>query len=104
MTNFNLIATVVKREHKTMHQSSTIAIYALIPNFSRPEIQRSMTGTREWEYIKYPKPIVSLKNFSRNKTLNKCNNKHTKHKCYVIKYILLISLFKNITNTLNNIT
>ena len=37
---------------------------------SRPEIQRSMTGTREWEYIKYPKPIVSLKNFSRNKTFN----------------------------------
>ena len=22
-----------------------------------------MTGTREWEYIKYPKPIVNLKNF-----------------------------------------
>ena len=22
-----------------------------------------MTGTREWDYIKYPKPIVSLKNF-----------------------------------------
>ena len=27
---------------------------------------RSMTGTREWEYIKYPKPIVSLKNFFAN--------------------------------------
>ena len=27
-----------------------------------------MTGTREWEYIKYPKPIVSLKKFSRFKT------------------------------------
>ena len=26
-----------------------------------------MTGTREWEYIKYLKPIVSLKNFSRFK-------------------------------------
>ena len=26
-----------------------------------------MTGTREWEYINYPKPIVSLKNFSRFK-------------------------------------
>ena len=24
---------------------------------------RSMTGIRECEYIKYPKPIVSLKNF-----------------------------------------
>ena len=35
---------------------------------SRPENKRSMTGTREWEYIKYPKPIVSLKNFSRNNT------------------------------------
>ena len=34
--------------------------------------QRSMTDTREWEYIKYPKPIVSLKKFLRNKT----NNQH----------------------------
>ena len=76
MTNFNLIAAVVKREHKTMHQSSTIAIYALIPTLSRPENQRSMTGTREWEYIKYPKPIVSLKNFSRNKTFNDVITKH----------------------------
>ena len=59
-----------------------------------------MTGTMEWKYIKYSKPIVSLKNFSRNKTLNKCNNKHTKPKCHVIKYILLISLFKNITISL----
>ena len=31
---------------------------------------RSMTGTREWEYIKYPKPIVSLKNFFANKNIN----------------------------------
>ena len=30
---------------------------------------RLMTGTIECEYIKYPKPIVSLKNFSRIKTL-----------------------------------
>ena len=28
-----------------------------------------MTGTREWEYIRYPKLIVSLKNFSRIKIL-----------------------------------
>ena len=27
---------------------------------------RSMTGTREWKYIKYPKPIVSLGNFFAN--------------------------------------
>ena len=36
-TIFNLIATAVKRKHKTMHQSSTIAINALIPTLSRPE-------------------------------------------------------------------
>ena len=69
------MAAVVKRKHKTMHQSSTIAINALIPTLSRPENQRSMTGTREWEYIKYPKPIVSLKIFFRGITLIKCNNK-----------------------------
>ena len=34
---------------------------------SRPELHGSMTGTREWEYIKYPKPIVSLENFLRLK-------------------------------------
>ena len=28
-----------------------------------------MTGTREWEYIKYPKPIVSLENFFAIKSL-----------------------------------
>ena len=63
MTIFNLIAVVVKRKYKT------IAINALIPTLSRPEPHGSMTGTREWEYIKYPKPIVSLDNFSRIKTL-----------------------------------
>ena len=76
MTNFNLIAAVVKREHKTMHESSTIAINALIPTLSHTRNPRSMTGTREWEYIKYPKPIVSLKNFSRIKTLNHGIIKH----------------------------
>ena len=70
------MAAVVKRKHKTMHQSSTIAINALIPTLSRPENQMSMTGTREWEYIKYPKPIVSLKKFSRNKTFNNAIIKH----------------------------
>ena len=72
----NLIAAVVKREHKKIHQNSTIAINALIPTLSRPEIQRSMTDTREWEYIKYPKPIISLKNFARNKTHNNAIIKH----------------------------
>ena len=39
-----------------------------------------MTGTREWEYIKYPKPLVSLKNFSRIKTLTTHNSySHLKH-------------------------
>ena len=41
---------------------------ALIPTLSQPEPHGSMTGTREWEYIKYPKPIVSLENFSRINT------------------------------------
>ena len=36
-------------------------------NFVTTRTYRSMTGTREWEYIKYPKPIVSLENFSRLK-------------------------------------
>ena len=41
----------------------------LAGKMSRPEPHGSMTGTREWEYIKYPKSIVSLDNFSRIKTL-----------------------------------
>ena len=45
---------------------------------------RSVTGTREWEYIKYPKPIVSLKNFLRNKTYNNA----------IIKYHINIHVIK----------
>ena len=36
---------------------------------------RSMTGTREWECIKYPKPIVSLKKIFANKYINNNNFK-----------------------------
>ena len=36
-------------------------------NFVMTRTYRSMTGTRKWEYINYPKPIVSLKKFLRFK-------------------------------------
>ena len=53
----------VRRDTKYQPERLAIIITALIPTLSRPELHWSMTGAREWEYIKYPKPIVSLKNF-----------------------------------------
>ena len=40
---------------------------------------RSMTGTEKWEYIKYPKPIVSLKYFFYFRDLKHLINAIIKH-------------------------
>ena len=61
-----------------------------------------MTGTKEWEYIKYPKPIVSLKNFSRIKKLI-TTSIYSNFRIFSYQFISIIIVQKK-KNNYNNTT
>ena len=61
MTVINLITIVVQEKTYFNDQNSRKSTISSDTNFFTTQTQRHMTDIREWESMKLPKPVVSLK-------------------------------------------